>query len=178
MDRETAFTAMVEDNRGALVRLARRYAGPDDRQDLLRGVVVLSDTSWNAIGGLGSLALHLVDDSLPLGSPRVAATPPQALLDGLVGDYQLQGMMKVSLRQRDGRLFAQAEGQPEFELAYDSAGDFHPLAVDALLRPQRKADGSHAFTWMQGGGVVPATRLAADGAASGSRPRRGRRMER
>ena len=129
-----------------------------------RGVVVLSDTSWNAIGGLGSLALHLVDPSLPLGAPRVAATPPQALLDGVVGDYQLQGMMKMSLRQRDGRLFSQAEGQPEFELAYDSAGDFHPLAVDALLRPQRKADGSHAFTWMQGGGVVAATRLAPDGA--------------
>lgn len=124
-----------------------------------RGVVVLSDTSWNAIGGLGSLALHLVDEALPLGAPRAAATPPQSLLDGLVGDYQLQGMMRISLRQRDGRLFAQAEGQPEFELAYDSAGDFHPLAFDALLRPQQASDGGHAFTWMQGGGAVPATRL-------------------
>ncbi|HEY4530328.1 MAG TPA: serine hydrolase [Luteimonas sp.] len=134
-----------------------------------RGVVVLSDTSWNAIGGLGSLALHLVDPSLPLGAPRVTATPPQALLDGLVGDYQLQGMMKISLRQQDGRLFAQAEGQPGFELAYDSAGDFHPLAVDALLRPQQKADGGHAFTWMQNGGVVPATRLE-EGGATPPRP--------
>lgn len=130
-----------------------------------RGVVVLSDTSWTAIGGLGSLALHLVDASLPLGKPRTAAAPPPALLDGLAGEYQLQGMMKISLRQRGGKLFAQAEGQPEFELAYDSAGDFHPLAVDALLKPQRRPDGSHAFTWMQGGGAMPATRLDADGVA-------------
>lgn len=131
-----------------------------------RGVVVLSDTSWNSIDGLGSLALHLVDDSLPLGAPRTASTAPQALLDGLAGEYQLQGMMKISLRQRGGRLFAQAEGQPEFELAHDSAGDFHPLVVDALLRPRQRSDGSYAFTWMQGGGVVSATRLAETGATA------------
>lgn len=36
MDKARAFTAMVEGNRGPLVRLARRYAGPDDWQDLLQ----------------------------------------------------------------------------------------------------------------------------------------------
>ena len=129
-----------------------------------RGVVILSDTSWSAVGNLGSLGLHLVDASLPLGKPRTAATPAQEVLEGLAGEYQLQGMMKVSLSQRDGKLFAQAEGQPEFELAYDSEGDFYPTVVDALLKPQKKADGSYVFTWMQAGGAIPAARLEEGGA--------------
>ena len=130
-----------------------------------RGVVILSDTSWTSVDGLGSLGLHLVDASFPLGAPRTPATPAQDLLDGLAGEYQLQGMMKISLRQRDGTLFAQAEGQPEFELAHDSAGDFHPVIVDALLKPRKTSDGSYAFTWMQGGGAIPARRLVEDGRA-------------
>ncbi|MEN1928643.1 serine hydrolase [Luteimonas sp. MJ250] len=128
-----------------------------------RGVVILSDTNWNSIGGLGSLGLHLVDASFPLGEPRVLVAPSQALLDGLVGEYQLQGMMKMSLRQRDGKLFAQAEGQGEFELFHDSAGDFFPTVVDAVLRPRKEADGGYAFTWMQGGGAIPAKRIEAAG---------------
>lgn len=35
-----------------------------------RGVVVLSDTALHAFGGLTDLALHLLDDRLPLGEPR------------------------------------------------------------------------------------------------------------
>ncbi|MGY0611925.1 serine hydrolase [Luteimonas sp. A501] len=128
-----------------------------------RGVVILSDTNWNSIDGLASLGLHLVDASFPMGEPRKLVAPPQELLDGLVGEYQLQGMMKMSLRQRDGKLFGQAEGQGEFELFHDSAGDFFPTVVDAVLRPQEKADGGYAFTWMQGGGAIPATRLGEAG---------------
>ncbi|WP_043690116.1 RNA polymerase sigma factor [Luteimonas huabeiensis] len=36
MDTEAAFTAMLQANQPALVRLARRYAGPQDWQDLLQ----------------------------------------------------------------------------------------------------------------------------------------------
>lgn len=35
-DTNSAFTAMLEENRGALERLARRYAGPDDWRDLVQ----------------------------------------------------------------------------------------------------------------------------------------------
>ena len=132
-----------------------------------RGVVILSDTAWHSIGSLGSLGLHLVDASLPLGEPRTLATPSEELLDALAGEYQLQGLMKMTLRARDGRLFAQAEGQGEFELAYDSAGDFFPTVVDAVLRPHRGPGGHYGFTWMQGGGAVPATRIG-EGAVAAS----------
>lgn len=128
-----------------------------------RGVVILSDTAWHSIGGLGSLGQHLVDAAFPLGKPRRLVEPPQDLLDALTGDYKLQGTMKMSLRQRDGSLFAQAEGQPEFALAFDDAGDFFPLELDALLTPQKKANGEYVFTWTQLGAVLPATRIAANG---------------
>ncbi|MBO9715516.1 MAG: serine hydrolase [Pseudoxanthomonas sp.] len=124
-----------------------------------RGVVILSDTSWTAIGGLGSLGMHLVDESLPLGGPRKAVAAEPALLQALVGEYRLQETMTMTLRQRDGRLFIQADGQGEFEMGHDDAGDFFPLAFDAVLRPQRRVDGSYGFTWMQSGAAIPATRV-------------------
>ena len=124
-----------------------------------RGVVVLSDTALHSLGGLGSLGLHLLDPSVPLGEPRREAKAPAELLDALAGDYQLQGMMKMSLRRKGDALEIQAEGQPAFAMGYDSAGDFYPRAFDAVLRPVPRPDGSLAFVWIQGGGAVPAERL-------------------
>lgn len=126
-----------------------------------RGVVILSDTTWNSIGSLGSLGLHLVDESFPLGKPRRLVAADAALLASLEGTYQLQGAMKITLRQRDGRLFVQAEGQSEFEMAHDDAGDFFPLELDAVLKPRIGEDGVASFTWTQMGGVMAATRIDA-----------------
>ncbi|TDK25074.1 serine hydrolase [Luteimonas aestuarii] len=131
-----------------------------------RGVVILSDTTWNSIGSLGSLGLHLVDASLPLGKPRKLASPPQDLLDALEGEYRMPPFPQVSLRQRDGVLHGQVAGQPEFAMAYDDAGDFFPTVVDAILRPQRKASGEYGFQWMQMGGVFAATRITQEGNAT------------
>ena len=129
-----------------------------------RGVVVLSDTALHSLGGLGSLGLHLLDPAVPLGGPRREVPAPAALLDALAGEYQLQGLMKMHLRRKGDSLEIQAEGQPAFEMGYDSAGDFYPRAFDAVLRPTPRPDGSLAFVWLQGGGVVPAQRLPAHGA--------------
>src|SRR5690606_18861965 len=59
--------------------------------------------------------------------------------------------------------FFEPAGQGEHVLSYDDAGDFFPTVVDALLRPHRLADGGYVFTWMQGGGELPATRRDAGG---------------
>ncbi|SDR21654.1 serine hydrolase [Pseudoxanthomonas sp. CF125] len=126
-----------------------------------RGVVILSDTTWNSLGSLGTLGLHLVDESFPLGKPRKAVKPPADLLEGLVGDYRV-GAMKMKLSRKDGALVIQAEGQPAYTMAYDDAGDFYPLDFDALLRPGRTSSG-YGFTWMQMGGVMAAQRV--DGVA-------------
>jgi hypothetical protein len=124
-----------------------------------RAVVLLSDTALTSLGGFGTLALHLIDPSVPAGAPRTVATADAKLSDALAGRYRLQTGLGMELRHKGGALTIQAEGQPELEMAFDSAGDFYPLQFDALLRPQRKADGSYAFIWFQGGAAVEAVRL-------------------
>ena len=125
-----------------------------------RGVVVLSDTSLVTVGGLGSVALHLLDTSVPIGAPRLVATADAKLIDALAGHYRLQSGLGLELRHKDKSLTIQADGQPEFEMGYDSAGDFYPLAFDALLRPKRKADGTYTFIWVQGGNALEAERVS------------------
>jgi len=124
-----------------------------------RAVVLLSDTSLVSVGGLRTLAGHLLDPSVPPGVPRIAATADAELLGALVGKYRFQSGFGMELRHKGSTLTIQADGQPEFEMGYDSAGDFYPLKFDALLRPKRKADGTYAFTWFQLGGAQEVERI-------------------
>jgi CubicO group peptidase (beta-lactamase class C family) len=136
-----------------------------------RAVILLSDTSLTSVGDFGALALHLLDPSVLAGSPRVTATADAKLIDALVGSYRLQNGLRAELRRKGNALVIQADGQPEFEMGYDSAGDFYPLQFDALLRPKRKADGTYALTWFQMGGRYEAKRIdAATPAASNWTP--------
>ena len=125
-----------------------------------RGVVLLCDTALIAVGGLGAIGFHLLDPSRPAGVPRTVAVADGKLIDALAGHYRLQGGPGIELRRKDKVLAIQADGQPEFEMGYDSNGDFYPLQFDALLRPKRKADGSYAFIWHQLGAVLEAERIA------------------
>ena len=124
-----------------------------------RAVVLLSDTALTSSGGLGSLGFHLLDPSIPAGRPRVVATAEAGLIDALAGKYRLRVGLGMELRRKGSHLTIQADGQTEFEMGYDSAGDFYPLKFDALLRPKRKADGTYSFTWFQGGGALEAERV-------------------
>jgi CubicO group peptidase (beta-lactamase class C family) len=126
-----------------------------------RAAVLLSDTALTNLGGLVTLGLHLLDPSVPVGAPRIVATADAKLIDALVGRYRLQGGLGMELRHKGAALTIQADSQPEFEMGYDSAGDFYPLQFDAVLRPKRKADGTYAFTWFQGGGAAEAERVGA-----------------
>ncbi|MCR6702473.1 MAG: serine hydrolase [Dokdonella sp.] len=134
-----------------------------------RGVVILSDTAWHSIGSLGSLGLHLVDASLPLGKPRKTVAPDRALLDGLVGRYRIGDTLTMRLSQRDGALVIEPDGQGAHTMGYDDAGDFYPLDFDAVLRPQRTARG-YGFTWMQMGAELAAVRLDAAPAKTIAQP--------
>lgn len=130
------------------------YAGFD--RAAKRAVILLSDTALTSVGGLGQLGTHLLDPSMPAGAPRVAATADAKLIDALAGKYRLQSGLGMELRRKGSNLTIQADGQREFEMGYDNAGDFYPLKFDALLRPKRKADGTYTFTWFQLGGVIEA----------------------
>ncbi|MFG6412561.1 serine hydrolase domain-containing protein [Roseateles sp. DC23W] len=125
-----------------------------------RAVVVLADTALTDLGGLGDIGFALLGLDMPL-QPRRAVEAPAALRRALAGDYEL-GPLRVTISETDGRLMAQVPGQPALELRHDSRGDFYPLGLSALLRPEPPADGQPVarFTWQQGGGVTQARRVA------------------
>ena len=124
-----------------------------------RGVVLLSDTALTSSGGLAAVGFNLLDPSIPAGPPHVVATADAKLIDALVGKFRLAGGLGIELRHKASGLTIQADGQPEFEMGYDSAGDFYPLKFAAVLRPKRKADGTYGFTWLQMGAVLEVERL-------------------
>jgi serine-type D-Ala-D-Ala carboxypeptidase/endopeptidase len=126
-----------------------------------RAVVVLSDTALTDVGGLSMLGLHLLDSARLAGSPRTVAIADVKLIDALAGRYRLHNGLGMELRNKGNTLTIQADGQPEFETGYDSAGDFYALKFDALLRPQRKSDGTYTFARLQLGGVLQAERTSA-----------------
>jgi D-alanyl-D-alanine-carboxypeptidase/D-alanyl-D-alanine-endopeptidase len=123
-----------------------------------RAVVLLSDTNWTDLGGLGPLGTHLLDPgAAPQPLPRQRATPPAELLSALAGRYAL-GDVTVTLDVADGKLRGTVDGD-SYTLAYDSYGDFYPVDLDALLTPVRRPDGAYDFDWAQGGSVTRAERL-------------------
>jgi serine-type D-Ala-D-Ala carboxypeptidase/endopeptidase len=126
-----------------------------------RGVVLLSDTALSDVGGLRRLAMHLLDPSLPTGTPRNAATAEVKLIDALVGRYRLPIGLSMELRRKGNKLTIQFDGEPEFEMEYDSAGEFYPFEFDAILQPRRKVDGAYTFTWHALGGSQQAERIGA-----------------
>jgi CubicO group peptidase (beta-lactamase class C family) len=130
------------------------------------GVVLLSDTALTDVGGLRPLGLHLLDPSLPAGTPRNMATAEVKVIDALVGRYRLPFGLGMELRRQGNKLTIQADGEPEFEMEYDSAGEFYPFEFDAILQPRRKVDGTYTFTWYQLGGIHQAERVGATVLAS------------
>lgn len=85
-----------------------------------RGGLVLSNASLNQ----GDIAMHLMNDKLPLrdvaaerkltGQTALSLSAEQ--LATLAGIYSTSPQFKLTVRARDGKLFAQATGQGEFEL--------------------------------------------------------------
>ena len=124
-----------------------------------RGGVLLSDTALYDMGGLGMLGRHLLDPSVPAGAPRTIVDADLGVIDALVGRYRLSSGLAMELRRKGNALTVRADGQPELEMGHDSAGDFYPLKIGALLRPKRKADGTYTFTWFQLGGASEAERI-------------------
>jgi CubicO group peptidase (beta-lactamase class C family) len=126
-----------------------------------RGVVLLSDTALTDVGGLRQLGLHLLDPSLPAGTPCKTATAEVELIDALAGRYRLPIGLGVELRRQGDKLTVQTDGEPEFEMEYDSAGEFYSLEFDGILQPRRKVDGTYTFTWYLLGGIQQAERIGA-----------------
>ena len=125
-----------------------------------RAVVILADTLLVDVGGLQRLALAMMDGAMTPGRPRVATPVPSELRAAIQGRFDF-GPLELTIRDDDGRLTAQATGQPAIELLHDSEGDLYPLGMSALLTPELENGRVDRFFWRQGGGLVEAHRKPA-----------------
>jgi serine-type D-Ala-D-Ala carboxypeptidase/endopeptidase len=113
-----------------------------------RASVVLA----NAQVQVGDLALHMLDDSVPLrdlsATHQASITLAAEQLQPLTGVYALNPKFKLTLRADGRRLFAQATGQGEFELFAKAPQRF--FAKVAPIEIEVDAD-SKALSLLQGG---------------------------
>lgn len=130
------------------------------------GVVILSDTALHAVGGLGSLGLHLLDDRVPLGKPlkpEADAGPAPMLsaadLEAYAGEYPLMPGFALTVRAEGATLTAQATGQGAFPLAPKAKDVFAFADAGIVIRFRRDAAGKVvALTLEQGGQTLQGTR--------------------
>jgi hypothetical protein len=55
------------------------------------------------------------------------------LIDALVGRYRLRTGLDIELRRRGNKLTIQFDGEPEFEMEHDNAGELYPFEWDGIL---------------------------------------------
>lgn len=130
------------------------------------GVVILSDTALHAVGGLGSLGLHLLDARVPLGKPlkpEADAGPAPVLsaddLKAYAGEYPLMPGFALTVRAEGATLTAQATGQGAFPLAPKAKDVFALADAGIVIRFERDAAGKVvALALEQGGQTLQGTR--------------------
>ena len=110
----------------------RSFIGFDPKARI--GVVALSNT-FTAVG-VDDIGRHLLDASVPLAKPpkehRQVTVDPK-LFDGYVGNYQLAPNFVIAITRDGEHLFAQATGQPKFEIFPEGEKDYFLRVVDAQI---------------------------------------------
>lgn len=107
----------------------------------------------NAMQPVKELGLHLLDPAVPLRQPSTdpAQAVPADQLAGLAGHYSLNADFAIDVRVRDGRLFAQATGQGEFELFARNPRSFFARVTPLEVQFDGESGPAPAFTLLQGG---------------------------
>ena len=110
----------------------RSFIGFDPKAGI--GVVALSNAS--TLAGVDDIGRHLLDPSIPLMQPpkeHKQVTVDPKLFDGYVGAYQLAPNFVITITREGDHLFAQATGQPKFEVFPESDRDYFFKIVDAQI---------------------------------------------
>lgn len=128
--------------------------------DRKSAVAVLS----NASNPVTDIALHLLEPAIPLknlAAMRAVAVPVDAkTMAQYVGTYRLAPQFDITIRLRDGKLYAQATGQGEFELFGKSDSVFFARITPLEIAFEELKDGkAMRFQITQRGSTRPATRI-------------------
>jgi D-alanyl-D-alanine-carboxypeptidase/D-alanyl-D-alanine-endopeptidase len=98
------------------------------------GVVVLSNASTTA--GVDDIGIHLLNPVSPLAkAPTVhkEAVVDSKVFDGYVGRYALAPTFILTVTREGDQIFAQATGQPKFQIFPESVTDYFLKVVDAQI---------------------------------------------
>ncbi len=125
------------------------------------GVVVLSNTFTNA--GVDDIGMHLLEPRAPLMAPpkehKEISVDPK-ILQGYVGQYQLAPNFIIAITREGNGLFAQATGQPKFQIYPEGPRDFFLKVVDAQITFKTDANGrATSLTLHQSGRDTPGKRI-------------------
>lgn len=105
------------------------------------GVVVLSNSATN----IDDVALHILDERIPLTRPpvqRVAVDLAPEVLARYVGVYQLAPTFSIAITREGSALHLQATNQPRFPLYAESEGKFFLRVVDAQVEFTKDGTGA------------------------------------
>jgi len=124
-------------------------------------VVVLGNLNAPGPDKLGPALMTLAHGGdVVLQNERMAITVEREVLQAYVGVYQAAPTFSFTISDVDGRLMAQATGQPAFELFADAADQFFLKVVDAQMSFVRNADGAvTGLVLHQGGRDLPANKI-------------------
>ena len=119
----------------------RSFLGFDKAKGL--GVIVLSN-STNDIDDIGR---HLLNPKFELAKleptkERTAIKGDPKIYDAYVGHYELTPSFVIAITKEGGRIFAQATGQPRFEVFPESETKFFLTVVDAQITFVKNDKGS------------------------------------
>ena len=130
------------------------------------GVVALSNASTPA--GVDDIGIHLLNPKAPQlpaaafapAKQRTEITVNPKLFDGYTGRYELAPNFILTITREGDHLFAQATGQPKFELFAEGEKDYFLKVTDAQVTFETDAAGhATSLTLHQLGREVPAKRI-------------------
>ena len=109
-------------------------------------------SNGNTITGNG------IDKAPP--AEKVELSLPSEVLSQYIGKYELQPTFIIEIMVKDNRVFAQATGQPEFEIFATEKDQFFLKAVPAEVTFNRSTEGTvESLTLKQGGQEMPAKKI-------------------
>ncbi len=130
----------------------RSFLGFDQNQG--RGVVVLSN-STNDIDDIGR---HLLNPKFELAKleptqERTAIKVDPKIYTAYIGHYELTPSFVIAITTENERLFAQATGQPRFEIFPEAETKFFLAVVDAQITFVKNAKGETTDLILHQGGI-------------------------
>jgi CubicO group peptidase (beta-lactamase class C family) len=111
-------------------------------------VVIMLDNSSNPSVKkvVRSLAAIVLDEPYDLPGPKKEIKVAETILKQYAGQYQIAPTFHIDIMVREGRIFAQATNQPEFEIFAEKENKFFLKINDATIEFVK--DGSGAVTEM------------------------------